>query len=102
MKVWANGYLVDVYQRDCPTRPCYGLGFDKGTFSPGRGYTSYYRDRKGDFIEYPVCRTRHLYGCPVNSYCPTCNRASILAPGEPCEYKPCPGVLQPPTLGDET
>lgn len=42
----------------CPARPCYGLMEDKGSFTNGRGYTSY--KAKPEL----VCRERHLHGCP--------------------------------------
>ena len=69
---------VDVADRDCLTRPCFQLGFDKGSFTPGRGYTSYYKKER------PVCMTRHVRGCPINSRCPVCNTVSFLAPGQKC------------------
>jgi len=96
MKVKVDGILVDVRNSECPKRPCFELGFDKGSFSPGRGYTSYHRDKKGKYVEYPVCFTRHLHGCPVNSSCPKCHSASTRQPGEPCDgtwEKDCPGIL---------
>lgn len=43
----------------CLYRPCYVVGEDKGTFSPGRGYTSYHAEPR------PVCITRHCHGCPA-------------------------------------
>lgn len=76
---------VDVARSDCGSRPCFVLGFDKGAFSQGRGYTSYHTDAKGRRVEKPVCQTRHLHGCPVYSVCTTCGVASILPPGSRCE-----------------
>jgi hypothetical protein len=83
---------VDVARRDCAQRSCFQLGFDKGSYTPGRGYTSYYRDAKGHTIEKPVCMTRHLHGCPINSVCPECRTCSVLAPGDACEHYGCSGT----------
>lgn len=41
----------------CPYRPCYHPGYDKGTYSPGRGYTSYHKK------PIYVCMTRMMHGC---------------------------------------
>jgi len=49
---------VQVLDEDCPFRACFRLGFDKGSFTPGVGYTSYHSEER------PVCFTRHLNGCP--------------------------------------
>ena len=59
LKVW-NGKKadVDVCDKDCPSRKCFSLGQNKGPYTPGKGYTSYYDKPKW------VCMTRHLYGCP--------------------------------------
>lgn len=76
---------VDVADRDCAKRECFVLGFDKGSFTPGRGYTSYHTDAKGRRVEKPVCGRRHYHGCPVNSVCSVCRTASVLAPGTKCE-----------------
>jgi hypothetical protein len=56
-RIKVDGYDVDVVDDDCAFRDCFVLGFDKGTFSQGHGYTSYYKPR-------PVCWRRHLDGCP--------------------------------------
>ena len=59
LPVWdGKKALVDVRVEECPKLNCYQLGQDKGTYSPGRGYTSYYKKPKW------VCMTRHLHGCP--------------------------------------
>ena len=42
----------------CPYRKCYAPGFDKGSFTPGRGYTSYHK------VPRPCCMTRLTKGCP--------------------------------------
>ena len=42
----------------CPYRKCYAPGFDKGSFTPGRGYTSYHK------VPQPCCMTRLTRGCP--------------------------------------
>lgn len=99
MKVKIEGRLVEVLDKDCKNRPCFRLGFDKGSFTPGRGYTSYHKDAKGRTVEYPVCFTRHLRGCPTNSVCPLCRMASVRDPGATCgsywgeNGSPCKGVL---------
>ena len=41
----------------CRFRGCYNKGEDKGTFSPGRGYTSYYKTFN------PACMQRLHHGC---------------------------------------
>lgn len=102
MKVKIGKFNVDVVDKDCPKRSCYRLGFDKGSYTPGRGYTSYHKDSKGKNIEYPVCMTRHLNGCPCNSICPICRIISVKSSGDKCdrrEYKiglgniACEGIL---------
>ena len=100
MKIKHDGLTVDVVDAKCFDRPCYRLGFDKGSFVQGRGYTKYHRDAKGKTVEYPVCYTRYLHGCPTNSGCPLCHSASVSQPGEPCDgtwTRGCPGILVPPT-----
>ena len=42
---------VNVWDRECPSRECFTLGFDKGHFAQGRGYTSYHTDGKGRRVE---------------------------------------------------
>lgn len=84
---------VDVARADCVRRECFVLGFDKGAFSQGRGYTSYHRDAKGRPVERPVCMTRHLHGCPCGSVCAACRTVSVLAPGDPCDRLGCGGTL---------
>ena len=64
-------HRVDVADEECPGRDCYQLGFDKGTYSQGRGYTSYHKK------ELPVCWTRHLSGCPHDSVCPKCHTLQL-------------------------
>lgn len=44
--------------RQCWARECLWVGEDKGSYTPGRGYTSYH-DKP-----HPVCTKRHLHGCP--------------------------------------
>jgi hypothetical protein len=84
---------VDVVDPACAKRECFVLGFDKGSFTPGRGYTSYHQDAKGNRVEKPVCSTRHHRGCPSNSVCDTCRSASVDPPGGPCKRKACTGQL---------
>ena len=78
---------VDVLDARCAGRECYQLGFDKGSFVVGRGYTS-----SGPAKERAVCQTRHLHGCPVGSVCPTCRTASVDPPGARCGWSGC-GVV---------
>lgn len=93
MKVKIGKLRVDVLDKKCPTRPCYTLGFDKGSYTPGRGYTSYHKVN-GRFIEYPVCMTRHLNGCPSNSICEKCRVVGVEAPGEKCARTwDCDGIM---------
>lgn len=87
MKVCIDKRQVDVSRRDCGKRPCFFLGFDRGSYTPGLGY-SYYADRK----EYAVCWTRHLNGCPMNSICPKCRLLSVEEPGSRCEHVGCDGL----------
>ena len=84
---------VDVLEPACATRECFVLGFDKGTFVQGRGYTSYHRDAKGRTVEKPVCGTRQYQGCPSNSVCSICRLASVEAPGGKCSKRDCGGAL---------
>ena len=92
MIVKIGGRGVDVLDRDCRGRECFALGFDKGTYSAGRGYTSYHTDARGRRVEKPVCMTRHLRGCPTNSVCTKCRLSSVHDPGSPCERHDCDGV----------
>lgn len=59
MEVRINGELVSVVDEDCEFRSCFRRGEDKGSFTPGVGYTRYHSG--GPRI---VCFTRHLNGCP--------------------------------------
>ena len=72
-----EGKNVDVLDSLCAKRSCFSLGFDKGTFSQGRGYTSYHTDKRGRRVERPVCMTRHLRGCPSVSICPSCRTTQV-------------------------
>ena len=83
---------VDVCDAKCGERECFQLGFDKGSFSAGRGYTSYHTDAKGRRIERPVCMTRHLRGCPSNSVCAVCRLSSVDAVGSTCSRHDCAGI----------
>ena len=49
---------VGCFDRECWRRPCVSPGLDKGTYTPGRGYTSYHA------TPIPKCMTRHISGCP--------------------------------------
>ena len=83
---------VDVLDAKCGDRECFALGFDKGSFTQGRGYTSYHTDAKGRRVERPVCMTRHLRGCPTNSVCAACRACSVDAIGSKCSRHACDGV----------
>jgi len=45
VKIKIGKLRVDVRDPECPKRPCYQLGYDKGYFTAGRGY-DYHRDSK--------------------------------------------------------
>ena len=92
MLVKINRRMVDVADRECAARSCFSLGFDKGSYSPGRGYASYHTDARGRHIEKPVCMTRHLRGCPTNSVCGKCRLCSVRDVGQPCASFGCGGV----------
>jgi hypothetical protein len=47
---------IDVYDRDCPARPCYWPREDPGVFVDGRGY-------HGGSDRW-LCGTRQIHGCP--------------------------------------
>ena len=97
-----GGRRVDVLNAGCAERPCFSLFFDKGTYSQGRGYTSYHTDARGKRVERPVCGTRHLRGCPAASVCPVCRRASVDGLGARCEasepghsvWRRCAGITE--------
>ena len=79
---------VDVVDRDCAKRDCFVFGFDKGSYTPGRGYTSY-REKA-----LPVCLTRMVHGCPHPGVCPLCRTAA--RPGQTvCRYPECGGTIIP-------
>lgn len=94
MKIKIDGHMVDVARADCAKRECFVLGFDKGSFSVGRGYTSHHKDKKGRAVEYPVCMTRHTHGCPIHSVCPMCRSASVDLPGAKCHWPSCMGITE--------
>lgn len=93
MLVKIGDLRVDVCDPDCGSRECFQLGFDKGSFSQGRGYTSYHQDAKGRRVERPVCMERHIRGCPSNSVCEKCRTLSVRKPGELCNWSRCDGNL---------
>ena len=92
MRILVGKLRVDVALPCCATLPCFCLGFDKGSFSQGRGYTSYHTDAKGKRVEYPVCGTRQYHGCPTVSVCEKCRLSSPLEPGGPCDGYNCGGT----------
>lgn len=81
-----NRHVVDVLDADCLERPCYWFGFDKGSFTPGRGYTSYNEKER------PCCLERHIHGCPSNSICPKCRLSTVLGVGTKCKHPGCDGI----------
>jgi hypothetical protein len=78
MLVRIGKHNVEVLDEDCRYRPCFTLGFDKGPFVPGVGYTN------PRLTPQPCCFQRHLNGCPTGPnpeiiVCPECN-------GSGCEW----------------
>jgi hypothetical protein len=72
---------VDVSDRECSKVKCFQLGQDKGSFTPGRGYTSYHKKPRW------VCMTRHVHGCPTAGVCLDCR--TIVNPANlkiPCRW----------------
>lgn len=57
----------------CRYRRCLAPGENKGTFSQGRGYTSYSQEFR------PVCITRHVHGCPQAQHVQTAEQL-VLRP----------------------
>ena len=55
---WKDGRDCDVSDGSCALRGCLHVAEDKGSYTPGVGYTSYHR------VPRLVCMTRHLRGCP--------------------------------------
>ena len=72
-----------------------GKGKDKGSFTPGVGYTSYHAKPR------LVCMTRHTRGCPHPAVCPKCRSLQVPLVTEcsfchvPCE--PYPAAAREPT-----
>ncbi len=80
----ANGQTCLAIDDECEFRPCFRFGFDKGPFTQGVGYTSYYPKAR------QVCMTNHLEGCPTVGYtlrCDKCGRQ--VAEGVPCDFCGC-------------
>jgi hypothetical protein len=73
MLIKIDGRTVDVLDEKCAKRPCFWLGFNKGTFVQGRGYTKYHAKER------PVCWQRHMSGCPTHTVCDECNTAYVDA-----------------------
>lgn len=92
MMLGIGGRKVDVRDAKCVDRNCFVFGFDKGSFSQGRGYTRYHTDAKGRRVEKPVCQTRHLHGCPTHSVCAVCRLCSVDPPGAACSRQMCTGT----------
>lgn len=83
MIVLINRKRVDVADAQCRTRECFWLYLDGQR-----------RDAKGQ--PRPVCGRRHQTGCPTNSVCPLCRRASVNQPGTPCPEPTCSGTTVKP------
>ena len=62
---------VDTCDSECGKRECLHVGQDKGSFTPGRGYTSYHDKPRW------VCETRHHHGCPEAGVCLNCKTTFV-------------------------
>lgn len=71
-----DGRQVDVIDADCEFRPCFHLGFDKGSFTQGVGYTSYHAGGPR-----AVCWTRHMSGCPHAGFHVICQECHAVVGG---------------------
>ena len=71
MLVKIGEHRVDVVDQQCAKRKCFQLGFDKGSFVQGVGYTFYHAKERA------VCMQRFLHGCPTPSICPECRTLQI-------------------------
>lgn len=56
----------------CQWRKCLHPGENKGPFTPGRGYTSYYSKPE------PACMTRITHGCPGIAHRPTPKKEALV------------------------
>lgn len=96
---FTDGRRVDVIDADCEHRPCFALGFDKGSFTPGVGYTRYHEGGPR-----PVCWTRHMNGCPYAGYhvvCWDCRAVlGVVMAADPDDWPPLPDRC--PECGAET
>lgn len=86
--VYRDGRKVDVYDALCAGRPCLHVAEDKGSFTPGRGYTHYDNNPR------LVCWTRHVRGCPnpqpeIDPKRLRCCISPRFAPGETKHSKRC-------------
>lgn len=84
-----GGYSVSVADGDCASRPCFRFGLDKGSFTPGVGYTRYHAKPR------PVCMTRHEHGCPhrddvVDAKCGDCHKTIGRIPYRDDPLDSCP------------
>ena len=55
---WAHQFNCRCIDQHCWARSCMWPGVDKGSYTPGLGYTHYYKH------PYAVCTQNHLHGCP--------------------------------------
>ena len=60
--------MVDVSDKECPTRECYWPRPDPGVFTQGVGYRTRYPGKKPEWL----CGNREIRGCPAK-YCHTSN-----------------------------
>lgn len=86
MIIKREGHSVDVSDAKCKTRLCFWLLQDKGSFTQGRGYTSYHAKPRW------VCGKRHLDGCPCDAICPQCRSVHM---SDEVNCKSCRGPLEP-------
>jgi hypothetical protein len=55
---WSGKTYAILPYEECIYRPCLHLDVNKGSYTPGRGYTEYYKDPN------VVCLKNHRDGCP--------------------------------------
>jgi hypothetical protein len=64
--------MVDVSDKECPTRECYWPRPDPGIFTQGVGYRTRYPGKKPEWL----CGNREIRGCPAK-YCHTSNATNL-------------------------
>jgi len=94
MEIKVDGRKVSVASSRCKDCSCLSPMPDKGPFTQGLGYTSYYKKPKW------VCRTRHLHGCPLTRTCPHCNTGAVPSSDpDRCEWCKAPWTDPPEVEG---